>query len=279
MSQHDMNIADALFPDFRTDLNNALGALVTLSSGATAPSTTFANMLWYDTANNQIKLRNEADDAWIVIAELDQTNDAVSKLLDGNIILNSAGAIMFFAGTPFSTAGALNLNTGSAAASLNISMGGTTQSRTMATLTLSGFSNPVTADGMAYHKYDDQSGTNGSVAPNNSGGVAYNTTSDRKIKTRIRDLEEEVDPVELIRNIRVRKFELRQGGNEAIGVIHDELEVVYPQACSKTSEGLGQVDRSELAIPALAAAKKLAAMVETLEDRVTQLETELARRP
>ncbi len=33
MSQHDMNIANQGFPAFRTDLNNALVALASLSSG------------------------------------------------------------------------------------------------------------------------------------------------------------------------------------------------------------------------------------------------------
>ena len=79
MSQHDLNIANQGFPAFRADLNNALAALGTLSSGATEPSTTYANQLWYDTANDQIKIRNEDDDAWITIATLNQTTDAVSS--------------------------------------------------------------------------------------------------------------------------------------------------------------------------------------------------------
>lgn len=79
MSQHDLNIANQGFPAFRADLNNALAALGTLSSGATEPSTTYANQLWYDTANDQIKIRNEDDDAWITILTLNQTTDAVSS--------------------------------------------------------------------------------------------------------------------------------------------------------------------------------------------------------
>ena len=77
MSQHDMNIANQSFPNTRGDINNALAALVSQSSGATAPSTTFANQMWYDTANNFLKMRNEADDAWITIAYLDQSADEV----------------------------------------------------------------------------------------------------------------------------------------------------------------------------------------------------------
>ena len=77
MSQHDFNIANQGFPAFRSDLNSALGALASLSSGTTEPSTTYANQLWYDTTNDLLKMRNEANDAWITIAYLDQTADEV----------------------------------------------------------------------------------------------------------------------------------------------------------------------------------------------------------
>ena len=78
MSQHDLNIANQGFPAFRADLNDALVALGSTNSGATAPATTFANQLWYDTANNILKIRNEDNDAWISIATLDQSADTVS---------------------------------------------------------------------------------------------------------------------------------------------------------------------------------------------------------
>ena len=77
MSQHDLDIANQTFPNTRSDLNNALKALGSTSSGATVPSTTYANQLWYDTANNKLYIRNEDNDANIEICELDQTNDSV----------------------------------------------------------------------------------------------------------------------------------------------------------------------------------------------------------
>lgn len=75
MAQHDMNIANQGFPATRADLNNALQALATNNSGTSAPSTTFANQWWYDTTNNNLYIRNEANNAWILIASLDQTNN------------------------------------------------------------------------------------------------------------------------------------------------------------------------------------------------------------
>jgi hypothetical protein len=77
MAQHDMNIANQGFPAFRSDLNDALAALVSNSSGATAPSTTFAHQMWVDTAANPsvLKIRNADNDAWITVGTIDQTGD------------------------------------------------------------------------------------------------------------------------------------------------------------------------------------------------------------
>ena len=85
MSQHDLEIANQGFPATRADINNALQALGSLSSGATEPATTYANQLWYDTANNIIKIRNEDNDAWISLFTLDQAGDLVTRFDVDNI--------------------------------------------------------------------------------------------------------------------------------------------------------------------------------------------------
>lgn len=90
MSQHDFNIANQTAPNFRSDLNLALTALASLSSGATAPSTTYANMLWYDTANNILKMRNEANSGWIDLGYLDQGVGAF-RILDDTQVTNTSG--------------------------------------------------------------------------------------------------------------------------------------------------------------------------------------------
>lgn len=64
MAQHDFNLENQTFANFRLDANNALAALATLSSGGTAPSATFPNQLWTDTASGLIKQRNTANTAW-----------------------------------------------------------------------------------------------------------------------------------------------------------------------------------------------------------------------
>ena len=80
MSQHDLDIANQGFPATRADLNLALKALGSSNSGATAPSTTYANQLWYDTANNILKIRNEDNDAFISLFTLDQSADNIEAL-------------------------------------------------------------------------------------------------------------------------------------------------------------------------------------------------------
>jgi len=77
MAQGDMNIANQGFPAFRADLNDQLEALVTNSSGATAPATTFPHQWWLDTSTtpSTLRQRNAANDAWIVVGLLNQSTN------------------------------------------------------------------------------------------------------------------------------------------------------------------------------------------------------------
>lgn len=101
MSQHDFNIANQTTSAFRADLNNALTALASLSSGATAPATTFANMLWYDTANNLLKKRTEADDGWTTLGTIDEGNGTFTQNSDtvelGNWTITESAGVLYFA--------------------------------------------------------------------------------------------------------------------------------------------------------------------------------------
>ena len=67
MAQHDMNIANQSFPDFRTDLNNSLSAINSMHSGTNRPSGAVAGTLWLDTTNSgsnslEIKFFDGSDD-------------------------------------------------------------------------------------------------------------------------------------------------------------------------------------------------------------------------
>lgn len=73
MSQHPFTIPNQLAPAARADINDALKALASTNSGATAPATTYANQFWYDTSTDLLKIRNEANSAWITLGAVDQT--------------------------------------------------------------------------------------------------------------------------------------------------------------------------------------------------------------
>ncbi len=70
MSQHDFNVANSDGATVRADINSALQAIAECSSGATAPSTTFAYQWWADTANDLLKQRNAANSGWITVLTL-----------------------------------------------------------------------------------------------------------------------------------------------------------------------------------------------------------------
>ena len=90
MSQHDFNIANQTAAPARADINSALTALASLSSGATAPSTTFANMLWYDTSNDVLKIRNEADSGWVEVGYVNQSSSKF-EIPDDTHLVSSVG--------------------------------------------------------------------------------------------------------------------------------------------------------------------------------------------
>lgn len=73
MATHDYVIDNQTSANARADINNVLQAILSNNSSATAPTVTAANMLWYDTANNLLRMRNEADTDWIIVGYLDQS--------------------------------------------------------------------------------------------------------------------------------------------------------------------------------------------------------------
>ena len=78
MAQNDFTIDNQAFPATRSDINSALQALASLSSGASSPSTTFAYQLWVNTTAdpNVLNIRNSANNAWIEIGEVNQSSAA-----------------------------------------------------------------------------------------------------------------------------------------------------------------------------------------------------------
>jgi len=110
MPSHDFVISNGTGAAVRSDLNGALAAIVSNSSGSSEPSTKYAYQWWADTTTGQLKLRNSANNGWVTIFELDGT----MLMEDGTV---SAPGLAF----------ASDLNTGffrSAADKINFATGG-----------------------------------------------------------------------------------------------------------------------------------------------------------
>jgi len=67
---HDYSLDNASGANFRSDLNNALAAIVSNNSNSSEPSTKYAYQWWADTTNSVLKIRNSNNDAWITLFTL-----------------------------------------------------------------------------------------------------------------------------------------------------------------------------------------------------------------
>ncbi|MEE3046665.1 MAG: hypothetical protein VX620_15555 [Pseudomonadota bacterium] len=65
MAQHDYVAANGSGAVVRGDFNDALLAVATMNSGATAPSVTYSYMLYVNTSDGHLYQRNAANTAWI----------------------------------------------------------------------------------------------------------------------------------------------------------------------------------------------------------------------
>ena len=92
MANHDYVIDNQTFPATRTDLNNALSAIVSNNSSSSEPSTKYAYQWWYDTSSNTLKFRNADNDAWISFAIFDMSNDTVN-IVDSTVTLSSLSSL------------------------------------------------------------------------------------------------------------------------------------------------------------------------------------------
>ena len=103
MSQHDYSIANGSGSSVRSDINDALGAIQSLNSGSSAPSTTVAYMLWLDTSNNLLKMRNGSNNDWLEIGSSNAANLGLALLagatFTGEVVFNSTGSIQLPSGT------------------------------------------------------------------------------------------------------------------------------------------------------------------------------------
>ncbi len=103
MSQHDFSIANQTASSARSDINSGLQALASNNSGASAPSTTYANMFWYDTTNNILKLRDETNSSWINVAYINQSTNLTS-IIDNTPVVTTGGSTVGLLGDQLQSA-------------------------------------------------------------------------------------------------------------------------------------------------------------------------------
>ena len=100
---HDYIISNGTGAAVRSDLNDALAAIVSNNSSATAPATTYAYQWWADTTTGLLKQRNAANSAFVTIGTLASTNLGLASLagatFTGDVILGTTTALELPDGT------------------------------------------------------------------------------------------------------------------------------------------------------------------------------------
>jgi hypothetical protein len=97
-AQHDHSIANASGAAVRSDINDALAAIVSRNSGATAPSTTFAYMVWVDTTTGTLKRRNAANSGWIIESTIDEAR-VMARSSNTILDVSDIGKMINFSGS------------------------------------------------------------------------------------------------------------------------------------------------------------------------------------
>jgi len=90
MATHDYSIANQSFPATRSDINNALAAIQSSNSAATAPSgtgSTVAGELFYNTTDNKLQIATDANGTFVDVA-LDSSGDLA---VTGDLSVTGAG--------------------------------------------------------------------------------------------------------------------------------------------------------------------------------------------
>lgn len=308
MSQHDYVIENGSGLAVRQDINSVLAAIVSGNSGATEPITTYANMPWFDTTNNQYKIRDKTNSFWIVIATATATgvtlqgeglsltgNATISGTLglgvtpsawatsysqkafqfsdksalsaDTNTVSLSQNAVKLAGGWTYlanAYASRYDMNNSTGTHAWYIAPSGTvgaaipfTQAMTLdangnllvgtsvpgntnalalaaSTGTLHATHINGTASGAAFSLFYYNGVNIGAITQNGTTSVAYNMTSDHRLKENVRPAD-----AKRFMDIEFVDFEWVDGRHDC-GVIADQLQGIYPDLV------IGEKDATEI---------------------------------
>jgi hypothetical protein len=254
MSQNDFNLANQGFPSMRADINSALQALASNSSGDTAPATPYANQFWYETDTNTLYIRDEANTAWLALMVIDGATGSPS-FNSGNVGISSG-----------------NLSVGSIVglARVNTSANGASQA--------------------GLNIYDTAGGSTAYVCVNfirNGAGVgfisttntntAYVTSSDYRLKENVQPMQDALGKIAQLNPV---TYTWKVDGSDGQGFIAHELQAVIPDCVTGEKDAVGAdgkpqyqgVDSSFLVATLVAAMKEQQATIMALEARLSALE-------
>jgi hypothetical protein len=103
VATHDYVIANGTGAAVRSDLNDALAAIVSNNSDTSEPATTYAYQWWADTTTGLLKIRNAANSGWVTVGTLASANLGLMPLAGGTftgaVIFGTTGAIELPDGT------------------------------------------------------------------------------------------------------------------------------------------------------------------------------------
>ena len=299
MATHDYSIANQSFPATRSDINNALSAIQSSNSNATAPTSPVTGEMWYDTTNSLLKVYNgtafeEVQSGEILTADI--ANNAVTsdKILADAVTASKLAVTGDGTATQFLRSDADGTFTWATPTDTNT----TYTAGAGLDLTSTTFSvEPDLRDGIThigldsndyigfnalYHSFfldgierfrmenDGDIHCDGSV-------VAYSATvSDQNLKTAISTVDNALDKVSKLNGV---EFTRKDSGVRSAGVIAQDVEKVLPQAVVEkslplhtgTEEVYKTVEYAALHSIYIEAIKELKDMVEAQAKEIQEL--------
>ena len=137
------------------------------------------------------------------------------------------------------------------------------------------FSGDTDATGGQFIRFRDSNSVMGSVSAASGTTVAYNTSSDRRMKENIVDASSQLD---VINNIQIREFDWVNNGHHEVGVIAQELNEVIPNVVQEGGEDVTEepwgVDYGKLTPYLIKAVQEQQAQIEALQSEINLLKGE-----
>jgi hypothetical protein len=126
-----------------------------------------------------------------------------------------------------------------------------------------------TANGTQYVNFLYNSGIIGSISQNGVSAVLYNTSSDARLK----DVTGKARGLEVINELNPVAYNWKADGKADEGLIAQEVKELVPNAVSGSEEEMYQMDYSKLVVHLVAGMKEQQTIIESLEARITALES------